>query len=115
MTNALLTIQELPRDPDGAIVGMYHVRDRASGRHLEEVGERAVGTFELERLEAALGSYMTITPADADTAEACARHLYEKTKDGARAKALRALFAKPKPRGKGTKKKGGAKAAAETR
>lgn len=93
-----LDINELPRDADGILVGMYHVRDHASGRCLEEVGERAIGGAELSRMDAALGLYMRIQPADADTAEACARHVYERTKDGARAKALRAMFAVKKPR-----------------
>jgi hypothetical protein len=96
--STFLSLSEIPRDRDGAIVGQYHVRDRASGRSLEEVGERAVGAGELDRLDAAFGSYMTIAPADADTAERCARHVYERTKDPVRAKALRTMFAKPRPK-----------------
>lgn len=93
--STILALSELPRDRDGAIVGAYAVRQR-SGAPLEEVGDRPVGQAELERLDAAFGSFMTIAPADAETAEACARHLFERTKDGARAKALRRMFAKPR-------------------
>lgn len=94
-TSPHLTIDELPYDGDGALVGMYHVRHREGGL-VEEVGDRAIGSFELIRIEAAYGAGVHITPADAETAEACARLVFERTKDKARAKALRALFAKPK-------------------
>lgn len=103
--STFLSLSEVPRDRDGAIVGLYHVRDRASGRPLEEVGERAVGAGELDRLDAAFGSYMTIAPADADTATVCARAVFERTKDGARAKALRALASKLRPKAPRTKKR----------
>lgn len=97
-TTPHLSINELPYDGDGALVGMYHVRLRSGGGLLEEVGDRAIGSFELIRIEAAFGAAITIAPADADTAEACARAIFERTKDKARAKALRALFAKPRPK-----------------
>lgn len=94
--STILGIDGLPRDSDGILVGQYHVRSRSSGGWIEEVGDRAVGGAELARLDAAFGSYITIAPADADTAEACARHIYETTGDGARAKALRTLRRKPR-------------------
>lgn len=100
--STFLTWSELPRDRDGAITGTYAVRERSGGL-VEGVGERAVEGPELERLDAGLGAYITIAPADAATAEACARRVFELTGDGPRAKALRALFA--------TRKKKAAKAA----
>lgn len=115
----LLHIDDVPRDRDGAVIGSYVVRD-ASGALLEEVGERLIEGPELLRLEAAFCGRVTIAPADAATAEACARHVFEKTSDGARAKKLRALFRKPRPKkergpkgpSRGSKTSGGSKAAA---
>jgi len=100
-TNVLLSIDELPRDPDGVILGAYYARDR-HGDDTLEVGQEPFESGGITRLDAALSDGVTWLPADRETAERAARHLHEIGGAKARVKAVRALY--PRPRRRSTKK-----------
>lgn len=96
--STLLLFFELPRDADGIIVGEYSVR-AADGAPFEGwEGPRSAA--DVLYLNAAHSDQLRYVPTDAETAEACARHIFECSGDGKRAKALRALFARKAPRAK---------------
>lgn len=95
----MLTASELPRDADGAPIGVYRLRlgeltEGYPGANFVRGVADGVRGFDVTRLADAFGPSLRIEPADPETAEACARLLFERTGDGARAKALRALHAR---------------------
>lgn len=101
---------DLPRDDTGAPVGTYRLRvgdltETYPGADFRDgVADRVPGRI-VARLVEAFGEGMGIRPADVETAEACARHIYETTGDGERAKAVRSLFRNPRRRGRGKRAK----------
>lgn len=97
----MLGIDDLPCDELGWPAGVYtlHVGtltdDYPDAHFRKGVAERVPGRA-VARLHQSFGGAMKIAPSDAATAELCARRVFERTGDGAKAKALRALFAVPK-------------------
>lgn len=95
----MLNLSEVPRDADGLPLGVFRLRFGTVNEtypgavFVDGVAEQVTG-LAVRRMAEAFGSPLAIEPGDAETAEACARAIYESTGDGARAKSLRALYPK---------------------
>ena len=92
----MLSSSQLPRDDTGFPRGVYRLRmgeltETYPGAAFRDGVAEHVDGRHVARLAEAFGPELVIEPGDADTAEACARLVYETTGDGALAKRLRAL------------------------
>lgn len=112
----MLNLSDIPRDADGLPLGVFRLRlgtvteSYPGAAFVDGVAERVTG-LPVRRMAEAFGTQLAIEPGDAETAEACARAIYERTGDGARAKSLRALYPKRGKRGERGKRAQNTKAA----